>query len=217
MGTAARRSRQQSRNHTAHWALPQDGTLTYVALGDSAGVGVGVDHPEQSYVGILAQRLGERRGEAIRVVNLAVSGAKARDVLDAQLPRLATMPTPDFLTCVIGGNDVAWALAFRPHEFAQDILAVAAHLPEGSVMGLVPRFVHWPYEGRARKANRAIHRAAQARGHAVADIHAATKELSLRGYLRTFADDRFHPNRIGHTLWADAIWDRLERSQPTHS
>ena len=124
------------------------------------------------------------------------------------------MPPPDFLTCVIGGNDVAWTPAFRPQHFARDIQAVAAHLPDGSVMGLVPRFIHWPYEGRARKANRAIHRAAQARGHAVADIYAATRELSLRGYLRTFADDRFHPNRIGHTLWADAIWDRLAWSQP---
>ena len=214
MGTAARKSRQQSRQHAAHWARPQAGAQTYVALGDSAAVGVGVDHPEQSYVGLVAQRLAETWGETIRVANLAVSGAKARDVLETQIPQLAAMLTPDFLTCVIGGNDIAWTPVFRPDEFSRDIQAVAAHLPEVSVMGLVPQFVHWPYEGRARKANRAIHRAAQARGHAVADIYAATKELSLRDYLRTFADDRFHPNRSGHTLWADAIGEQLPRSQP---
>lgn len=217
MGTAARRSRNQSRHHTAHWAKAQEGTLTYVALGDSAAVGVGVDDPEQSYVGVVAGRLAVRTGEAIRVVNLAVSGAKARDVLHSQIPKLAAMPAPDVVTCVIGGNDVARSGAFRADEFALDVQAIAARLPEGSVMGLVPNFMHWPYEGRARKANRAIREAASVRGHGVADIHAATKELSLRAYMRTFADDCFHPNSTGHTLWADAIWDQLAQNQLTGS
>lgn len=217
MGTAVRRSRNQSRNHSAHWAQPQEGTLTYVALGDSAAVGVGVNDPEQSYVGVVAGRLAKRTGEAIRVVNLAVSGAKARNVLRSQIPDLSAMPAPDVVTCVIGGNDVAWARAFRADDFALDIREIAARLPAGSVMGLVPNFMHWPYEGRARKANQAIREAASVRGHGVADIHTATKGLSLRGYMRTFADDCFHPNSAGHTLWADAIWEQLAQNQPTGS
>lgn len=183
--------------------------MTYVALGDSAGVGVGVDDPAQGYVGVIAARLAEATGETVRVVNLSVTGAKARDVLDHQLPKLTSMPTPDFVTCVIGGNDVAWTGVFRADDFAGDIEAIAARLPDGAVMGSVPNFVHWPYENRARKANQAIRHAASEYGHAVADIHAPTTALSVRGYLKTFAADWFHPNAAGHALWADAIWDHL--------
>lgn len=61
-----------------HWAQPQQGTLTYVALGDSAGVGVGVDDPAQGYVGVIAKRLAETTGQTVRVVNLSVTGAKSR-------------------------------------------------------------------------------------------------------------------------------------------
>lgn len=196
-----------------HWAQPQEGTLTYVALGDSAGVGVGVDDPTQSYVGVIAKRLAEMTGETIRVRNLSVSGAKVKDVLDSQMPKLAEIPAPDFVTCVIGGNDVARTRAFRADDFALDVTAIARRLPEGVVMGLVPNFRHWPYEGRAQRANRAICQAAGSQGHAIADIHTATKGLSLRRYLRTFAGDYFHPNERGHTLWADAIWEQLSNQR----
>ncbi len=192
-----------------HWAQPQQGTLTYVALGDSAGVGVGVDDPTQGYVGVIAQRLAETTGETVRVVNLSVSGARSKDVLDRQIPKLAEMPAPDFVTCVIGGNDVAWTGVFRIDDFARDMEAIAARLPDGAVMGSVPNFMHWPYENRARKANRAIQHAANHFGHAVADIHSPTMKLSFRGYMRTFAGDWFHPNEKGHALWADAIWGQL--------
>ncbi|MDR5712370.1 GDSL-type esterase/lipase family protein [Nesterenkonia flava] len=139
-----------------HWAQPQEGTLTYVALGDSAGVGVGVDEPGQGYVGVIARRLAEVTGETVRVVNLSTYGAKAKNVLDAQLPKLAEVMAPDFATCVIGSNDVAWSPAFKADDFARDMTAIASKLSQGTVMGLVPNFLHWPYDRRANKANQAI-------------------------------------------------------------
>lgn len=215
MGSAIRRSRRQARAHAAYWARPQVGTLRYVALGDSAGVGVGVDDARLGYVGLIAQRLERTTGQAVRTVNLCVSGARAQDVLSTQLPELAAIGAPDVVTCLIGGNDVAWAPFFDARRFAHTMTSIAARLPERSVLGTVPHFLHWPYETRARKANRAIHRAAEAGGHVIADIHAATKKLSLGRYLRTFAGDRFHPNEHGHALWAEAIWDHiLPRNSP---
>lgn len=188
-----------------HWAYPQQGTLTYVALGDSAGVGVGVDDPTHCYVGLLAKRLVETTGHTVRVVNLSVSGARAIDVLEGQIPKLDTMPAPDVVTCVIGGNDVAWSRRFRADTFSRELEMIAARLPAGAVMASVPNFVHWPYEQRARRANRAIKRAASRYGHAFADLHSPT----LREYLATFAGDWFHPNEQGHALWADAVWEHL--------
>lgn len=215
MGTAARRSRRQARDHAAYWARPQAGALTYVALGDSAGVGVGVDDPRLGYVGLIAQRLEQVTGHGVRTVNLCVSGARARDVLHSQIPKLSAMAAPDVLTCVIGGNDVAWAPIFDSRHFTDTMRAIATRLPARSVLGYVPHFLHWPYEPRARKANQAIRTAAEGGGHAVADIHTATRTLSLAGYMRTFARDRFHPNEHGHTLWADAIWEHLTPRSPT--
>lgn len=123
------------------------------------------------------------------------------------------MPAPDLVTCIIGGNDVAWTGMFHTDNFARDIEAIAAQLPDGTVMGSVPNFMHWPYENRARKANRMILQAADRYGHAVADIHSPTMRLSLRGYMGTFGSDWFHPNEKGHALWADAIWDQLSYQQ----
>lgn len=145
----------------------------------------------------------------MRTVNLAVSGAKARDVLCTQLPQLATMRTLDLVTCVIGGNDVAWAPIFRSQSFMRTMNAIAAQLPDHSVMGSVPHFMHWPFEGRARRANSAIWKAANAHDLGTADIYTATKKVPLREYMRTFAGDYFHPNETGHQLWADAIWAQL--------
>ncbi|WP_425310725.1 SGNH/GDSL hydrolase family protein [Ammonicoccus fulvus] len=211
MGTALRKSRQQALDHSEHWNRPHEGTLTYVALGDSAGVGVGVDDPALGYVGLVAKRLAETTRKTVGIVNLSVSGAKARDVLDSQVPKLSELPPPDFVTCVIGGNDVAWRRRFSADDFAHDMKMIAARLPQGSVIGQVPNFLHWPYEGRAKKANRGISQAAALHGHLVAEIHTVTKSLSLGSYMSTFADDYFHPNDKGHALWADAIWGQLSR------
>jgi len=205
MGTAARLSRQQSENHTAYWREPQGGDLTYVALGDSAGVGVGAANPADGYVGLVAMRLEASTGRSARIVNLSVSGARARDVLEQQMPILATLPAPDVVTCIVGGNDVAWSTLFRARRFAHTMAAIADGLPPGSVLGLLPHFVHWPYDARACRANATIRAIAADRGLPVADIHSPTRALGLRDYLATFAADRFHPNERGHRLWADAI------------
>lgn len=211
MGAALRSSRRQAYDHAEYWerrrARPKE--LTYLALGDSAAVGVGVDDPARGYVGVIARRLAEASAKTVRVVNLAVSGAKARDVLDGQIPRVPEVTAPDFVTCVVGGNDVAWGARFRAEGFAEVMVAIAQLLPDRSVMGLVPRFGHWPYEGRVRKANRIIGEAAGLRRHAVADIYSETRRLSLPEYLKTLAADYFHPNAVGHELWADAMWRQL--------
>lgn len=213
MGIAIRRSRRQAAEHAAHWAHPEPGTLTYVALGDSTAVGVGVEDPRQGYVSIIARRLAHATGESVRTVNLAVSGARAQDVLDGQVPQLSTMDPPDLVTCLVGGNDVAWAPRFRTRRFARTMRTIAEHLPNDSVMGLVPHVVHWPFLARAARANRAIRTAALAGGHTVADIHTATKALPLSRYLQTFAGDYFHPAEAGHRLWAEVAWQQSSLSR----
>lgn len=73
----------------------------------------------------------------------------------------------------------------------------------------------WGDETRTRRANGAIGVAAEANGHAFADIHAATETFSRRGYLRAFAGDCFHLNEHGHCSGADVVWDQLSPRVPT--
>ncbi|MDQ3610495.1 MAG: SGNH/GDSL hydrolase family protein [Actinomycetota bacterium] len=92
------------------------GGLVYVALGDSAAQGIGASQPERSYVGRLAEKMRERSGCEVLVVNLSMSGATVRDVVDAQLPRLLAMPVrPDIITVAVGGNDI---LLYSADRFA---------------------------------------------------------------------------------------------------
>ena len=208
MGALLGRSYKQSYTHRAYWDQPQSGTLTYVALGDSAGLGVGLHDPSRSYVALLAQRLQSTTGSHVCVVNLSVSGATAEDLLRDQIPN---MPDPSgnmAVTCVIGGNDVA-RLRFDAQAFAQTMEMIAARLPVGAVMGLVPRFGHWPYDKRVQLVNEAIRDAAATRAHRVADIYTPSVRLSMAQYMKTLARDFFHPNESGHVMWADAVWDQL--------
>lgn len=83
-----------------------DGPL-WVALGDSATQGVGATSPERGYVGQVLDALSDRDGVGWRVLNLSVSGARARDVLAGQLPRLEALDVrPELVSCLVGGNDL---------------------------------------------------------------------------------------------------------------
>lgn len=202
-------SREQERVHARYWGIAQTGELTYAALGDSAGVGVGVDDLATSYVSRVAAALQDRSGKSVAIANLSVSGARAADVLEHQVPQLSDLSKPDHVTCVVGGNDVAWARRFDAKAFGQTISEIAAQLPRRSVLGLVPSFWHWPYDARAKRANAAIESAAQNHGHFVANIYAKTKALGFRRYLGTLSKDFFHPNEHGYKLWAEAIIETL--------
>src|SRR6266536_2015082 len=58
--------------------------LTYVAIGASDTAGVGVEDPErEAWVNVLAQAL----PQPVRVVNLGISGATARQAVDDELPQ----------------------------------------------------------------------------------------------------------------------------------
>ena len=121
--TRWRSAASQDAEYRAHWKAAASagvGTpdaLTWAVLGDSAAVGVGAARVEESYVAQVAAGVAERTGRPVRVLNLAVSGATAAHVLADQLPLLPADGV-DAVTCVVGGNDVAWPVRFRVDRFA---------------------------------------------------------------------------------------------------
>lgn len=204
-----RRAREQDATYRQHWqdvryAEVAPGALTWVVLGDSAAVGLGAPTVQQSYVSVAAGLIEGRTGRPVRVVNLARSGATASTVLEQQLPELERWPAAEVVSCVVGGNDVAWARRFDVPRFAAAVEAIAQGLPRGAVVGLVPTFGHPPFDGRVRRANTAIRASSQRHGIAVADLSDASGR-SWRERTGRLSPDLFHPNARGHAHWARAV------------
>ena len=152
----------------------------------------------------VAERVAAETGRPVRVVNLAVSGAMAKDVLADQLPQMPVSGV-DAVTCVVGGNDVTWAWRFREAAFEEPLEEIARRLPPGSTLGLVPTFRVPPFEARVRRANTVVRRVAARHGLGVADVHTATRRTSVKHQVSRLARDLFHPNGAGYEDWARAI------------
>jgi hypothetical protein len=106
-GTRLWQVRQEVARYRLYWSVPrgESGGIVYVALGDSTGQGIGASSPERGYVGLIAQRLRVATHRPVQVINLSVTGARVRDVVAGQLPKLAGM-SADVVTVAVGANDV---------------------------------------------------------------------------------------------------------------
>ena len=192
-----------------HWSVPrgETGGLLYVALGDSAAQGIGASRPERGYVGLLAQRLRESTGQPVQVLNLSRSGARIADVLETQLPALAaTGRRPDVLTVAIGGNDVR---AYDRATFASQTDRLTAALPAGAFVADAPYFMHGRWERDSQQAADLLTASAVARGLRPVPLHEALRAQGPGAMLTQFAADWFHPNDVGHRVWADAFWEQI--------
>lgn len=199
----------------------------WVVLGDSAAQGVGASSRAQGYVERVRALLSAEDGRTWAVLNLSRSGAKTRDVLDEQLPRLAALTgtgagadapdgrdpdlpdpiQPELVTAVVGGNDIVHTPLPRWRE---DIDELCAALPPGAVVATAPKGLR---ERKARLANEHVRAAAERHGLRVADLWAHTGP-PWRG---KFADT-FHPNDHGYGEWVAALADALGvRGEATRS
>lgn len=90
-----RRLMAQVPGHAEHWrAQASLGEPLYVALGDSAAQGIGVDDPAHGYVGVVHERMSASCETAVAMQNISVSGATVCSVVETQLPRLRQLPAP---------------------------------------------------------------------------------------------------------------------------
>ena len=195
-----------------YWSHPRGelGGLLYVALGDSAAQGVGASAPDRGYVGLLAQRLRDRTGRPVEVVNLSRSGARIRDVLDTQLPALNALGrNPAVLTVGVGGNDMA---SYDRQVFAAAAERLMAALPAGAYVADVPYFMHGRAERDAQQAADLLRSSASRHRLRPVALHATLRAQGWRGMFTQFAADWFHPNDRGHRVWADAFWQEIGRA-----
>ena len=175
--------------------------LLYVALGDSAALGLGASQPERGYVGIVAAEIARITGRKVRVRNLAIDGATCAVVLSDELHRIPKAPAV-VCTIDVGANDV-WS--FEPERFRDEFDRICAALPPGSIVADLPSFSPVPIAGRIRTANRIVHEVVAARGHVLAPLNTVTRRGGPVIAIRNAAGDLFHPNDRGHRVWAEAF------------
>ena len=220
-----------------HRVEPREATaagaaLRLAVLGDSTTSGVGVDRAEDSLPYQLAQRLADREGRTVHVVSYGWAGARVADLPPKQLKRAlerlrATdahpfLPSADVIAVVIGSNDATHNTA--PPRYRTDLRAtlegIRAAAPDARiVLAGIPRF-----RGALRAIEplitladlyarllRPISRAEAARVDAAyADLAAEVPPRITRD-TPFLSSDRFHPSVVGYGLWADVIFEALDR------
>ncbi len=180
-------------------ALKDEGPL-WVVLGDSTAQGIGAPSYDQGYVGQLKAALEEHSSTPWRVLNFSKSGARARDVLETQLPRFeAIEPPPELVTCAIGANDM---FPTPLDDVITSMREIMRRLPNGAVIATVPQGLRPQH---AVVVNEIIRNEAPAAGLVVADVWAHTGP-PWEGKL---ASDRFHPGLVGYSNWAKAFSEAL--------
>ena len=180
--------------------------FTYLALGDSTGLGVGAA-TGGGYVDRLYRRLLPLRPGA-RLVNLCENGAGAADVLQTQVPR-ARRVQPSLVTLGIGTNDVTWqvpdeAFAVNLEEIAVALASLRApvvlmNIPDLALAPIAARYGSSLFERRIEVFNEHVEATAARHHFTLVDLFGATKRL--RGKPGLFSADGFHPSEEGYQEW----------------
>lgn len=190
----------------------RDKPLVFTVLGDSSAVGLGVEHASQTPGVLIAAALTELAERPVRLVRVAVSGARAAQ-LDEQVDK-ALAEEPDVALIMIGANDVTSRT--RPAESVRHLADAVRRLTAADcevVVGTCPdlgtiRPIAQPLRTLARRWSRQM-----AAAQTVAVVEAGGRTVSLGSVLGpAFASDRdmfsvdeFHPSSHGYAQAAAVL------------
>ena len=185
-----------------------DGSIIYVALGDSTAQGIGASNPDKGYVGLNAKRLSALSGRPVHVINLSVSGAGLKQLTDDQLPKLKKLSLPEdtVITLSIGANDLA---NFEADVFLKQTQELFEQLPPQTIVADIPYFGGGRAKEREADANIAsaiIVNVAKKHNLRVAPLHETTK---AKDSFRAYGADWFHPSDKGYENWHSAFANLL--------
>jgi lysophospholipase L1-like esterase len=200
--------------------------VTFVVLGDSTSVGQGGEYA-QGIAMAMTNQLASKR--AVTMVNVGVSGARAKGVADKQLPKV-TGYKPDIALVAVGANDVTHLTNVGDVEAAMRIIIdglIAANcnirivLTGSPGMGSIPR-IPQPLRHfvgvRTKQMNVMFDRLTKEYGLTRAPIAEQTGPIFAKDST-LFAEDKFHPNDRGYALWNEVLAASLNEamtSQPSH-
>lgn len=191
--------------------------VTYVALGDSTGVGVGARRGG-GYVSRLFERL-ERVRPGSRLVNLCLSGATTADVLRGQVGRVGAA-NPTLITLGIGINDVTHNVAadqfarnfaeiVRRLEQATRAPLVVTNIPDVAAAPAVPAFLREEARRRIEVFNRRMGELSASERLILVDAYARSHAV-IPAHPEFFSADNFHPSDEGYEYWAAVMWPAVK-------
>lgn len=220
ISTAGCKERSAVKNSPEQSAVKKiSGPISYVALGDSTGAGVGAS--EGGYVVRLFRRLTTLRPGS-KLTNLCVSGATTAGVLRTQLPS-ALRTQANLITLGIGINDIGHGVEID--EFGRnyetilqrltterpDAAIVVTNIPDVSPSPRIPPGLRAEYHRRIVEFNQKLEEVAARYAVTVFDIYSVThKELPQRPEF--FSSDGFHPSDEGYETWAEQMWPAVDRA-----
>lgn len=181
-------------------------TIRCLILGDSAAVGYGMTHPDQTPPALIGISLSHLLDAPVHVHSEAVVGARSEHLRE-QVNRGLTFK-PDVAVIIVGTNDITHRV---PRQLSTRRLGVAVRrLVEADcdvVVGTVPDLgtvlpIPQPLRAYARRQGRNL-----ARAQMVAVVSAGGRAVSLGDLLGPvfsakadvmFGSDRFHPSATGY-------------------
>ena len=183
--------------------------VRYLPLGDSYTIGEGVD-VEANFPSLLIQKLQSETIDIAIVAQPAVTGYTTQDILDHQIPLLASLK-PDFCTLLIGVND--WVqevpIARYRENLERIITLVRQEVGEQLVLLSIPDF-SVSKEGEKYSKGRDIslgiqafnevgEELAQRENISMIDIFSLSQKQKGDTY---FSADQLHPSAIAYKEWA---------------
>ena len=181
--------------------------VRFLALGDSFTIGTG-STPAESFAARLAGRWGAK-GCALTLENVAVNGYTSDDVIQLELPSIATFH-PTFVTVAVGANDIVQGRSLDAYrESVRRILDAAkasgarvvvlpqpdwSRSPSAASLGTQPALA----ESIAR-FNAALATEARAKGAEWVDLVPLMLAQASTGML---ASDGLHPSSAAYDQWA---------------
>lgn len=200
--------------------------LKYVVMGDSTAVAQGADYA-QGYAMATTGHLA--KNYTVTMLNVGVSGARAKDMTSDQLEK-ARAQKPDVVLIAVGGNDVTHLTSAKSVEHSIktavtqlietncNLKIVVTGVPQ---MGSVPRFPQ-PLQSTARlrttQLNKMFDQLVNVQGLTFARIAEQTGQ-QFKDDPTLFAQDKFHPNAQGYAVWTPVLNHALDEalaSQPSH-
>jgi len=184
--------------------------VLFVVLGDSAASGVGDSDDLENYFG-WGHHLAEAFAEPVTYLNLARPGAQSGEVLELQLPKIATL-SPDLVAVIVGGNDLL-RNGFSPRTFEKNLNATLEAIEEMGAISMLlelhdptaivpmPRLLQRVCQRRVNEVNRITHRMAKRFGSVILE----TRTLPGIYAREKWHVDRMHPSRNGHQFIADSF------------
>jgi len=193
--------------------------LKYVVLGDSTSISQGGDY-DRGYARESARFIAGK-GYNVTFQNFGISGARAADLLEKQIPKAAAIK-PDIVLIAVGANDTTHFT--DTDNVRRDLASVIAKLKKANPavrilltgspqMGSVPRFPEPSktiMRQRSAQINTAVRGLVNNNQVYFVPIAEETGPIFTR-HPEYYAADNFHPNTTGYTIWTPVITDVLAK------